>query len=257
MQALHALPMNLGLDLRGGVHFLLQVDAKAVLNKQASRACWRACAASCATRTSATPASSASATPSKSSSATPTRTAARNADRPEPDLAVCRPADGTDLKLVVTLKPEALQRTIEEGVKQNITTLSKRVNELGVTEPVIQQQGADRIVVQLPGVQDVAHAKDIIGRTATLEMRMVDDDRHAGHRTDRRHPAELGTVHRRPRRPGRGVEGRGPDRRLHLQRHATFDQNQQPAVSLDLNGDGGRKMRLARANASASAWPSC
>ena len=67
----------------------------------------------------------------------------------------------------------------EPALKQNITTLHNRVNELGVAEPVIQQQGADRVVVQLPGVQDTAKAKDIIGRTATLEVRMVDESTEA------------------------------------------------------------------------------
>jgi preprotein translocase subunit SecD len=73
------------------------------------------------------------------------------------------------------MSAQALKRTVEEAVQQNISTLSKRVNELGVAEPIIQRQGADRIVVQLPGVQDVSRAKDIIGRTATLEVRMVDE----------------------------------------------------------------------------------
>jgi preprotein translocase subunit SecD len=81
----------------------------------------------------------------------------------------------TTFKLVATLKPEAIKRIQEFAIKQNITTLHNRINELGVAEPVIQQQGADRIVVQLPGVQDTAKAKDILGRTATLEIRMVDD----------------------------------------------------------------------------------
>lgn len=86
-------------------------------------------------------------------------------------------------KLILSLSPEAVKQVKENSVKQNIATLSKRVNELGVNEPVIQQQGADRIVVQLPGVQDVSRAKDIIGRTATLEVRMVDESvtrRHRG-----------------------------------------------------------------------------
>jgi preprotein translocase subunit SecD len=145
---------------------------------------------------------------------------------------------------VVTLKPAALQRTVEEGVNQNITTLSKRINELGVTEPVIQRQGADRIVVQLPGVQDVARAKDIIGRTATLEMRMVDPTVTPGTELSAAIPlnSELFT------------EGRGApvvvSKDIILtgdyisSATATFDQNQQPAVSIDLNGDGGRKIRL-------------
>ncbi len=80
------------------------------------------------------------------------------------------------VRLVATLKPEAQKRIQEGAVKQNITILRNRVNELGVAEPMIQQQGADRVVVQLPGVQDTARAKDILGRTATLEIRMVDEE---------------------------------------------------------------------------------
>lgn len=83
--------------------------------------------------------------------------------------------DGTDLHIAATLKPAAILKMQEFAIKQNMGTLHNRINELGVAEPVIAQQGADRIVVQLPGVQDTAKAKDILGRTATLEIRMVDD----------------------------------------------------------------------------------
>jgi preprotein translocase subunit SecD len=93
------------------------------------------------------------------------------------DLAYTERQAGEDLLLVAGLKPEAQKRTQEYALKQNITTLHNRINELGVAEPVIQQQGADRVVVQLPGVQDTAKAKDILGRTATLEIRMVDEER--------------------------------------------------------------------------------
>jgi preprotein translocase subunit SecD len=92
-----------------------------------------------------------------------------------PELALAVVPDAEGQRLRATLNPEALKKTLEDAVQQNISTLSKRVNELGVAEPVIQRQGADRIVVQLPGVQDVSRAKDIIGRTATLEVRMVDE----------------------------------------------------------------------------------
>ena len=95
------------------------------------------------------------------------------------DLATVDAGEGEDLRLVASFKPEAARRIQDNALKQNITTLSNRVNELGVAEPVIQQQGADRVVVQLPGVQDTAKAKDILGRTATLEVRMVDESAEA------------------------------------------------------------------------------
>ncbi|HYR00493.1 MAG TPA: protein translocase subunit SecD, partial [Casimicrobiaceae bacterium] len=85
-------------------------------------------------------------------------------------------AAGGELRLVASLKPEAQKRIQEGAVQQNITILRNRVNELGVAEPIVQQQGGDRVMVQLPGVQDTARAKDILGRTATLEIRMVNDD---------------------------------------------------------------------------------
>jgi preprotein translocase subunit SecD len=96
-----------------------------------------------------------------------------------PDLTWTPTPDGNDTKLVGALKPQAAVRVQEQALKQNITTLHNRVNELGVSEPVVQQQGLDRVVVQLPGVQDTAKAKDIIGRTATLEIRMVNETAEA------------------------------------------------------------------------------
>jgi preprotein translocase subunit SecD len=88
-----------------------------------------------------------------------------------PDLQTVDVPEGTEYKLTATIKPEAARRVQEQALKQNMVTLHNRINELGVAEPVIQQQGLDRIVVQLPGVQDTAKAKDILGRTATLEVR--------------------------------------------------------------------------------------
>jgi preprotein translocase subunit SecD len=245
MQALHALPMNLGLDLRGGVHFLLQVDAKAVLETKikGTQASVRSILRDKNVRHAGIERSGN--TVEVTFRDAETRNAARNVLSSQiQDLQLADAADGSDLKLLVILKPAALQRTVEEGVNQNITTLSKRINELGVTEPVIQRQGADRIVVQLPGVQDVARAKDIIGRTATLEMRMVDSTVTPGTELSAAIPlnSELFT------------EGRGApvvvSKDIILTGDyissavATFDQNQQPAVSIDLNGDGGRKIRL-------------
>ncbi len=173
---LKARPMFLGLDLRGGVHFLLQIDMKAALDKTMERYAGdirrdlrdkkirfgqvRRIGTSIEVKFRDQE----------------TMLAARALiEKDMPALLVKAQPDG-DVKLTLTVKPEELTRVQGDSVKQNITTLHNRVNELGVAEPIIQQQGADRIVVQLPGVQDTAKAKDILGRTASLEVRMVEDD---------------------------------------------------------------------------------
>jgi preprotein translocase subunit SecD len=243
MQAINAKPLNLGLDLRGGVHFLLQVDAKSVQE----------------TRIKGVLSSVRSELRDKNIRHAgidrvgnnveikfrdeATRTQARNALAQNADLAFSEAADGTDLKLIVTLKPEALQRVVEEGVKQNISALSKRINELNVSEPVIQQQGRDRIVVQLPGVQDVAHAKDIIGRTATLEFRVTDDTVTPGTELSAAIPlnSELFTEGAgAPVVVSKDVLVSGDSV---VNAVAGFDQNQRPIVNIELNAEGGRKMR--------------
>lgn len=176
LTSLHALPMYLGLDLRGGVHFLLQVDMKGALTKRLD-------STSADIRTVLRDKNIRHSGVNREGDRlvvkfrdAETRDKARYAiSDSQPDLLLADANDGADLKLVATLKPQAQQKIGEFALKQNITTLHNRINELGVAEPVIQQQGADRIVVQLPGVQDTAKAKDILGRTATLEIRLVDD----------------------------------------------------------------------------------
>ena len=246
MTAIGAAPMSLGLDLRGGVHFLLQVDTKAVLDNKvkALQSSVRSNLRDKNVRHSGIERVRDTIEVRFRDAAT--RSNARNVLAAQSsELAIADAADGADMKLVVSLKPDAIKRSVEDGIKQNIMTLSKRINELGTTEPIIQQQGADRIVVQLPGVQDVARAKDIIGRTATLELRMVDTTVTPGTELSAAIPlnSELFT------------EGRGApivvSRDIILTGEsissatASFDQNQQPAVSLDLNGDGGRRIRMA------------
>ncbi|MBS1169594.1 MAG: secD [Burkholderiaceae bacterium] len=246
LQSMHALPMYLGLDLRGGVHFLMQVDLKAVMDKrlQGMQAAARGQLRDKNVRHAGI-SRSGDAIDIKFSDAD-TRAKAKDVLSAQmPDAQFAEAADGSNVKLVMTLKPEALKETRDNGVKQNISTLSKRVNELGVAEPVIQQQGADRIVVQLPGVQDVSRAKDIIGRTATLEVRMVDE-------TVTRGMEETSAV---PFGSELFKSGKGAPVVLVKEpiitgdyianASASFDQNQQPSVSIDLNGDGGRKMRQA------------
>jgi preprotein translocase subunit SecD len=180
LTALHAQPMYLGLDLRGGVHFMLQVDMQAALTKKADSYAGDL-------RTTLRDKNIRHGGISRDGQAVEvklrdeaTLTAARNLVADQfPDLVATSAPDGDGFKLRATIKPEALRKVQEQALKQNITTLHNRINELGVAEPVIQQQGLDRIVVQLPGVQDTAKAKDILGRTATLEVRMVDEGTEA------------------------------------------------------------------------------
>ena len=177
LTAIHALPMYLGLDLRGGVHFLLQVDMRAALAKKME-------AFTNDIRSSLREKRIQYSGISRDGMAVTVRfreAALRDKALPEiergmPDLELRTQDDASEYRVVATLKLEAQRRTQDFALQQNITTLRNRVNELGVAEPIIQQQGADRVVVQLPGVQDTAKAKDILGRTATLEVRMVEDD---------------------------------------------------------------------------------
>jgi preprotein translocase subunit SecD len=177
LTSLRALPMYLGLDLRGGVHFLLQVDMRAAITKRLESLAGDL-------RTQMRDKNIRHAGISREGPNIVIRfrdddTRARAKKHIEdqlPDLSVTETGQGEDLRLVATIKPEAVKRTQEFALKQNIQTLHNRINELGVAEPVIQQQGADRVVVQLPGVQDTAKAKEILGRTATLEVRMVDEE---------------------------------------------------------------------------------
>jgi len=249
LQSMNALPMYLGLDLRGGVHFLMQVDTKAVLTKrvQGLQSSVRSALREKDIRHAGI--SRDGDTIAVKFRDAETRSAAKAvlaSQMTDVNLTDVVSADNTEFNVSISLKPEALQAVVTEGVKQNITALSKRVNELGVAEPIIQQQGPDRIVVQLPGVQDVARAKEIIGRTATLEVRLLDDSvigpvdantpvPYGSEMFKGNRGGELLILTKDPVVTGDYITGAT----------ASFDHNQQPAVGVDLNGDGGRKMREA------------
>jgi preprotein translocase subunit SecD len=177
LTSINALPMYLGLDLRGGVHFLLEVDMKAALEKAAIRY-----QGDIRTELRGDKIRYGRITREGNSlvvkfSTRDQRDAAiEKISSAFTDLALAGSDGADEFTLTATLKPEAERKIQEFAVKQNIQTLRNRVNELGVAEPVIQQQGVDRVVVQLPGVQDTAKAKDILGRTATLEIRLVDEE---------------------------------------------------------------------------------
>ncbi|TCJ18153.1 protein translocase subunit SecD [Parasulfuritortus cantonensis] len=177
LSRLGALPMYLGLDLRGGVHFLMQVDMPKALEKAAERyqGDIRTLLREKKVRYGGIDRQGEAVTLRFSDAAT--RDEARQAiEATYPDLLLADSETAEGLWLTATLKETAKKQTQEYALQQNLTTLRNRVNELGVAEPVIQQQGVDRVVVQLPGVQDTAKAKEILGRTATLEVRMVDEE---------------------------------------------------------------------------------
>ena len=179
--AIRALPMYLGLDLRGGVHFLLQVDMRAAITKRAEATLADLRTQLRDKRIRHTGMNRVGNVVEVSFASEEERARANDLLRnTQPDLVLSLPeASAAPYLLRAELSQKAVQNVQSYALKQNISTLHNRINELGVAEPVIAQQGADRIVVQLPGVQDTAKAKDILGRTATLEVRLVDDSPEA------------------------------------------------------------------------------
>lgn len=179
--SIRALPMYLGLDLRGGVHFLLQVDMRAAITKRAEATLADLRTQLRDKRIRHTGMNRVGNVVEVSFASEEERARANDLLRnTQPDLVLSLPeASAAPYLLRAELSQKAVQNVQSYALQQNISTLHNRINELGVAEPVIAQQGADRIVVQLPGVQDTAKAKDILGRTATLEVRLVDDSPEA------------------------------------------------------------------------------
>lgn len=236
---LHALPMYLGLDLRGGVHFLMQVDMKAAqaqaIDTYVSDA--RSLLREKRVRILGVTRDSSGLSVEFNDEAEAKRAQNLLSDqfttlRWRQELAV-----GSNIKLIAEFAPGALAEIQKQALAKNIETLHNRVNELGVAEPVIQQQGVDRIVVQLPGVQDTARAKDILGRTATLQIRLAEAS-----------PDGAAEVVPQRERDGRVIRV-GLKREVVAtgdqlkQASSTFDQNQRPAVSVRLDDVAGKNMR--------------
>jgi preprotein translocase subunit SecD len=250
MASIRALPMYLGLDLRGGVHFLLQVDMKAAVNKRMDALVGDV-------RTAMREKTIRGGTSRDGNTIVVTfRDQAAQAQAQGVftdqfnDLQWTPAVDGADFKLVGVLKPTAIVATQDAAIKQNMTTLHNRVNELGVAEPVIQQQGADRIVVELPGIQDPAKAKDIIGRTANLEFRLADRSAEAISALDGSGPVPFGrekyTVGRNA--PVVVFKDAIATGEMLTNAQPRPDQNQQPAVNVSLDAKGGRLMKETTRN---------
>ena len=243
LNAIKALPMPLGLDLRGGVYFLLQVDMKCAVQKKVTSLAGdiRSQLRDKSIRHQGIDRSpdSLSINFGSTDEAEQARTLLNSS---QPELLWQVRSSGGSTKLLGEFKPAALKAIQDNAVKQNIITLNKRVNELAVKEPVIQQQGAERIVVQLPGVQDTARAKDIIGRTATLESRLADplvstiaigEAPPPGMDTFRFGENRLGVFKKSVIFSGDRITDAS----------AGFDQNQRPAVNISLDAAGGRVMQ--------------
>lgn len=239
-------PMYLGLDLRGGVHFLLQVDMRGALTARydSIAADLRSALRQDRVENALVERTGNSVVVDFADDSARDRALSMLRSR-QPDLTFSSRDNNGRAEVVGTLSETAITAVQSNALRQNINTLHNRINELGVAEPVIQQQGADRIVVQLPGVQDVAKAKELLGRTATLEIRMVDDSPAAQQalmsntvpfgleRYDERNGAPL-LVRRQVVLTGENLQDAQPGR---------DSQTQQPTVNLTLDSKGARIFR--------------
>ena len=237
------LPMYLGLDLRGGVHFLMEVDMPAAVAQAEERYTGdvRALLREARVRYHSVGREPEGGILVRLRTVEAREEAAQRIGREFPDLRVTEEDLGDDFRLRLALAEEAAQAIQEFALQQNVTTLRNRVNELGVAEPVIQRQGDTRIVVQLPGVQDTARAKEILGATATLELRMVDEEHAVSDALAGRVPAGSRLYRERNGRPVLLY------RQLMLTGDSIIDaasgidqQTGSPAVFITLDGKGAR-----------------
>ncbi len=244
LKGVGAEPMKLGLDLRGGVHFLMEVDMEAALEKAQAQMITDF-------RSDLREAKILGASVRESSNGVMIRfrqaedleQGKRLLSRNYTGLNFTELNDG--ISLAASMSEQRLKETRDYAIQQNVTILRNRVNELGVAEPLIQRQGAERIVVELPGIQDTARAKEILGATATLEFRMVDSDNDLRDALEGRIPPGSQLLTDRSGRPQllkRRVILTGD----HIvDANSGFDEYSRPQVNIKLDGKGGNKMARA------------
>jgi len=244
LRAIGAKPMYLGLDLRGGVHFLMEVDMDAVMKQTAERYVEDMRTGLRTAKIHYTDIARQGDGVELKFKTAEERNAAREALAKQfTELVLTDKDEAGSADLMAVVNPQQQRETRKFAVEQNITTLRNRVNELGVAEPVIQQQGENRIVVELPGVQDTARAKEILGATATLEFHMVDEEHNAaeaatghvpiGSRLYRTRKGEPVLLHKRIIITGDSI----------TDAQAGFDSRDgSPDVSITLDGKGARAM---------------
>ena len=250
MQAINAKPMALGLDLRGGVHFLMQVDMKGALDRAADRNASDIRALMREKKIQYGGVDKAGDTIAvKFNDPAEREKASREISTSNADLLIKEDGAAADLKLIITLKEEAKRKLADAAIEQNQKVLGNRINALGLTEPIIQKQGADRIVIQVPGASDPARLKDVIGRTGTLELRMVEAD--AGKNSASLQAAQngnvpFGTELMNDRDGGQILVKKQyviTGERINGAEPAFDGQNNQPIVRVSTDGQGARVLR--------------
>ena len=249
LDAIGASPMKLGLDLRGGVHFLMEVDMKTAMDKTLNDMVqlYRTDLREAKIRYRSITADLTKQTLNLTFRSDADRAAAKaELEKKDRDLMF---TEADEFALVVSFSEVKLKAIREDAVAQNITIIRNRVNAIGVAEPLVQRQGAERIVVQLPGVQDTARAKEILGATATLEFRLLDETADVASAVAGRVPANSQLYTDRGGNPvvlqkrimltGNHIVGA----------NSSFDENGRPQVSIDLDAKGGNAFSLATKDA--------
>ncbi|MCH1919814.1 protein translocase subunit SecD [Shewanella sp. A3A] len=234
-------PMKLGLDLRGGVHFLMEVDMSEAIRKmeEAKVADFRAQLREERIRYSGIKVTSRGLEINFRDAESVSQAESFLKTRSNNEMVFSDISQGDNFKLLATMSEPYLKQIKEDALTQNITTIRNRVNELGVAEPVVQRQGAERIIVELPGVQDTARAKEILGATASIEFHMVDQKTDLQNALAGRLPATSQVYKRREggevvlqkevMLTGDHITGAQP----------SFDQYSRPQVSINLDAKGG------------------